>query len=34
MPVNADKSHLWKADVTLSVDLYNSWFLAYARPRA
>ena len=33
MPVNADKVHLWKADVAKSVDFYNQWFLNFA-PRA
>ena len=30
MPINSDKPQLWKADVSASVDLYNSWFLATA----
>ena len=30
MPINSDKPHLWKADVSASVDLYNEWFLAAA----
>lgn len=30
MAVNADKPHLWKADVAASVDLYNEWFLGFA----
>jgi type II restriction enzyme len=30
MAVNADKPHLWKADVAKSVDMYNEWFLAFA----
>jgi hypothetical protein len=30
MPINSDKPHLWKADVSASVDLYNDWFLAAA----
>lgn len=30
MPVNADKPHLWKADVARSVDLYNEWFMRFA----
>lgn len=33
MPVNMDKTHLWKADVTLSVDFYNEWFMRFA-PKA
>lgn len=30
MPINKDKSHLWKADVAASVDLYNAWFMRFA----
>lgn len=30
MPVNADKVHLWKADVAKSVDFYNDWFMRFA----
>lgn len=30
MPVNADKIHIWKADVAQSVDLYNDWFMKFA----
>ncbi len=30
MPVNADKTHLWKADVAQSVDFYNDWFMRFA----
>lgn len=33
MPINADKSHLWKTDIQASVELYNAWFLN-AAPRA
>ena len=33
MPVNADKPHLWKPDIALSVDFYNSWFMQFA-PKA
>lgn len=33
MPVNMDKPHLWKADVTRSVDFYNDWFMRFA-PKA
>lgn len=33
MPVNADKPHLWKADVAASVDFYNDWFMEFA-PKA
>jgi adenine-specific DNA-methyltransferase len=28
--VNADKPHLWKADVARSVDFYNDWFMRFA----
>jgi hypothetical protein len=31
--VNADKTHLWKADVAKSVDFYNAWFMKFA-PKA
>ncbi|HEX8463198.1 MAG TPA: XamI family restriction endonuclease [Abditibacterium sp.] len=30
MPVNNNKPHLWKQDVALSVEQYNSWFLNFA----
>lgn len=30
--INADKPHLWKADVARSVDAYNAWFLKFAPP--
>jgi len=30
MPVNLDKPQQWKADITLAVDFYNSWFLRFA----
>ena len=30
MPINADKPHLWKADVERSIDFYNDWFLRFA----
>ena len=33
MKVNRDKVDLWKADVTKSVDFYNSWFMSFA-PKA
>jgi hypothetical protein len=33
MPVNSDKPHLWKADVTASVDQFNRWFML-AAPQA
>ncbi len=31
--INADKSHLWKADVAASVDQFNQWFMRFA-PKA
>lgn len=31
--VNADKPHLWKADVAASIDRFNHWFMEFA-PRA
>lgn len=33
MPVNADKPHLWKADIAQSVDFFNDWFMRFA-PKA
>ena len=33
MSINADKSHLWKADVAASVDLYNDWFMRFGPKR-
>lgn len=30
MPVNLDKPQNWKADVALSVDMYNDWFMEFA----
>jgi hypothetical protein len=30
MPINADKTHLWKADVERSIDFYNDWFIRFA----
>jgi len=30
MPVNLDKTNMWKADVALSVDMYNDWFMNFA----
>src|SRR4030067_2259258 len=30
MKLNADKPHLWKADVERSIDFYNDWFLRFA----
>lgn len=29
-PVNADKPHLWKADIAASVDQFNQWFMKFA----
>ena len=31
--INADKPHLWKADIAASVDRFNRWFMRFA-PRA
>jgi len=31
--INADKPHLWKADIGTSVDQFNQWFMQFA-PRA
>src|SRR5512138_959032 len=28
--INADKPHLWKADIAASVDQFNDWFVNYA----
>jgi hypothetical protein len=33
MPINADKTHLWKADTRASVDQFNQWFMVFA-PKA
>lgn len=33
MPINSDKTYLWKADVAASVDLFNQWFMLFA-PKA
>jgi len=33
MAINADKPQLWKADISESVDLFNSWFMNFA-PKA
>jgi hypothetical protein len=33
MAINADKPHLWKPDVSASVDLFNQWFMLFA-PKA
>jgi hypothetical protein len=30
VPVNADKPHLWKADVAKSAEQFNSWFIDFA----
>lgn len=30
MPVNLDKPQNWKADISLSVDMYNDWFMKFA----
>jgi hypothetical protein len=30
MAVNRDKPDRWKADVSQSVDMYNSWFINFA----
>lgn len=30
MPVNLDKPQNWKADIALSVDMYNNWFMSFA----
>lgn len=30
MAVNRDKPDRWKADVALSVDMYNTWFINFA----
>lgn len=30
MPVNLNKPQNWKADVALSVDMYNDWFMRFA----
>ena len=29
--INADKPHLWKADIAASVDQFNQWFMDFAR---
>ena len=28
--INADKPHLWKADIAASVDEFNQWFMRFA----
>jgi type II restriction enzyme len=30
MMINADKPHLWKADIAASVDRFNQWFMRVA----
>ena len=30
LPINSDKTDRWKADVALSVDRYNKWFMRFA----
>jgi len=30
MAVNLDKPHLWKADISQSVNMYNDWFMNFA----
>lgn len=30
MPVNRDKPDRWNADIALSVDMYNAWFMKFA----
>lgn len=30
MAVNLDKVSRWKADIALSVDMYNDWFMKFA----
>ena len=30
MPINSDKSHLWKADVARSIKSYNDYFLRFS----
>jgi type II restriction enzyme len=29
-PINANKPHLWKADIAASVDQFNTWFMRFA----
>ena len=31
--INADKPHLWKADIVASVDQFNQWFMRFAPKR-
>src|SRR5438874_7927127 len=28
--INADRPHLWKADIAASVDQFNQWFMRFA----
>jgi type II restriction enzyme len=28
--INADKPHLWKADIAASVDQFDQWFMQFA----
>ncbi|GIV93688.1 MAG: hypothetical protein KatS3mg056_2397 [Chloroflexus sp.] len=28
--INADKPHLWKADIAASIDYFNRWFITFA----
>jgi hypothetical protein len=30
LKINADKPHLWKADIAASVDQFNQWFMRFA----
>jgi len=30
MGINLDKPHLWKSDISNSVDMYNNWFMEFA----
>lgn len=30
LKINADKPHLWKADIATSVDQFNQWFMRFA----
>jgi isoleucyl-tRNA synthetase len=30
MKINADKPHLWKADIAASIDQFNQWFIRFA----
>jgi len=33
MPINSDKTYLWKGDASASVDFFNQWFMLFA-PKA